>query len=342
MTRALTPAAIALALATAPLSCARSADPATGADARPAESAPAGAGNALEVDAGTPVKVATVERATLALTVSGPGRTDALVQQKVRAPFKGILKELRVADGDRVRKGQVLAVLVSQESQSALTGAEALLRAGRTPEEQSDARRAVQLARQGLVPAYLRAPEAGVIVSHGADEGSLVAEAQDLVSMAAGDSFVFRADIVQTDLGRIRAGQPAEVHLAAGSSTLSGTVHGILPAASANDLTAPVRIDINSSTMPERLGLFGTAIITVGTRQDVPVVPAPAVLRDDVTGVSQVALVSQGKAHWQRVTTGVAQGGRVEIAQPPLQPGAQVIVQGQVGLPDGAPVQVEP
>lgn len=340
MTRALTPAAIALALATAPLSCARSADPATGAAAGPRPGA--GAGNALEVDAGTPVKVATVERATLALTVSGPGHTDALEQQKVRAPFKGILKELRVADGDRVRKGQILAVLVSQESQSALTGAEALLRAGRTPEEQSDARRAVQLARQGLVPAYLRAPEAGVVVSHGADEGSLVAEAQDLVSMAAGNSFVFRADIVQTDLGRIRAGQPAEVHLATGSSTLSGTVHSILPAASANDLTAPVRIDINSSTMPERLGLFGTATITVGTRQDVLVVPAQAVLRDDVTGVSQVALVSQGKAHWQRVTTGVAQGGRVEIAQPPLQPGSQVIVQGQVGLPDGAPVEVEP
>jgi len=294
------------------------------------------------VNAGTPVKVATVERATLALTVSGPGHTDALVQQKVRAPFKGILKELRVMDGDQVRKGQILAVLVSQESQSALTGAEALLRAARTPEEQSDARRAVQLAREGLVPAYLRAPEAGVVVSHGADEGSLVAEAQDLVSMAAGDSFVFRADIVQTDLGRIRVGQPAEVHLAIGSSTLLGKVHGILPAASANDLTAPVRIDFSSSAPPERLGLFGTAIITVGTRQDVPVVPAPAVIRDDVTGDSHVALVSQGKAHWQRVTTGVAQAGRVEIVQPPLESGAQVIVQGQVGLPDGAPVHVEP
>lgn len=333
MTRAHAVAAIALSIAIPAWSCAR---PASGAEGAPHPPDPAPA------DPGTPVKVAAVERAQLALTVSGPGRTDALEQQKIRAPFKGILRELRVADGDRVRKGQILAVLVSQESQAALSGAGALLRAARTPEEQGDAHRALQLARDGLVPAYLRAPETGVIVSHGADVGSLVAEAQDLVSMAAGASFVFRADIVQTDLGRIRAGQPAEVHLATGASTFSGTVHGILPAASANDLTAPVRIDVSSSTFPERLGLFGTAIITVGVRQDVAVVPAQAVLRDDITGLSQVALVSGEKVVWQPVTTGLAQGGRVEITQPALQPGTQVIVQGQVGLPDGAPVHVEP
>jgi multidrug efflux pump subunit AcrA (membrane-fusion protein) len=333
MSRACVLAAIAASFAIPASGCAR---PAGGAEAAPQQP------ESTLPDPGTPVKVAAVERATLALTISGPGRTDALEQQKIRAPFKGILRELRVADGDHVRKGQVLAVLVSQESQAALNGAEALLRAARTPEEESDARRALELARRGLVPAYLRAPEAGVIVSHGADVGSLVAEAQDLVTMAAAASFVFRADIVQTDLGRIHAGQPAEVRLATDSSTFSGIVHGVLPAASTNDLTASVRIDVSSSTFPERLGLFGTASITVGVRQEVAVVPAPAVLRDDITGVSQVALVSGEKVHWQRVTTGLAEGGRVEITQPALQPGTQVIVQGQVGLPDGAPVHVEP
>ncbi len=308
----------------------------------PAAAQPADAAVAADPGAGTPVKVAKVERATLAVTVSGPGRTDALEQQKVRAPFKGILRELRVADGDHVRQGQIVAVLVAQESQAALTGAEALLRAARTPEQRSDALRAVELARGGLVPAYLRAPEAGVVVSHGADEGSLVAEAQDIVSMAASDSFVFRADIVQTDLPRVRPGEPTEVRLAAGPSVLSGKVHAVLPAASATDLTAPVRIDFDSGTPPQALALFGTAVITVGVRQEVPAVPAGAVLRDDVSGVTQIAVVSQGKARWLRVTTGVTQGGRVEVLQPPLEPGTLVIVEGQVGLPEGAQVAVQP
>ena len=82
---------------------------------------------------GTPVKVARVVRATVPITVTGSGRTDALEQQKIRAPFKGLLHELRVTDGDSVKKGQVVAVLIAQESESALTGARALLRAATTP-----------------------------------------------------------------------------------------------------------------------------------------------------------------------------------------------------------------
>jgi multidrug efflux pump subunit AcrA (membrane-fusion protein) len=325
---------LAFSLACAVPGCKRAAQAAEDGGGAPAPQPPEATG--------TPVKVAKVERANLAVTVSGPGRTDALEQQKIRAPFKGILRELRVADGDHVRKGKVVAVLVSQESQAALTGAEALLRSARTPEERSDAERAVELARSGLVPAYLRAPEAGVVVAHGADEGSLVAEAQDIVSMAASASFVFRADIVQTDLPRIRPGQPAEVRLAAGAARLAGKVHAVLPAASATDLIAPVRIDFESGALPEALALFGTAAITVGARPGVPVVPAAALLRDDVSGVTQVAVVSEGKVHWVQVTTGVVQGGRVEIVAPPLEPGTVVVVQGQVGLPEGAQVAVQP
>lgn len=302
----------------------------------------AAAGAAAAVDGGTPVKVAPVVRATLTLTVSGPGHTDALEQQKVRAPFKAILRQLRVQDGDHVRDGQVLAVLASQESEAALIGARAMLRAAHTPQQRDDARRALQLARRGVVEAVLRAPEAGVVLSHGADEGALVAEAQDIVSLAATDSFVFLASIVQTDLPRIHRGEPARVLLAARPGVLDGKVHGVLAAASAADLAAPVRIDLAPASVPKALGLFGTAVISVGERRDVLVVPQAAVLRDDIDGVQRLALVADGKAHWERVTPGASAGGRVEIAAPPLRPGALVIVDGQVGLPEGAKVLVAP
>ncbi|HXN55316.1 MAG TPA: efflux RND transporter periplasmic adaptor subunit [Myxococcales bacterium] len=292
---------------------------------------------------GTPVKVARVVRATLTLTVSGPGHTDALEQQKIRAPFKGILRELRVADGDRVSNGQLIAVIDSQESEAALTGARAMLRSATTDQERSDAERALKLAQQGVVKTELRAPEAGVVVSHGADSGALVAEAQDIVSLAATDSFVFLVNLVQTDLPLIRHGEAAEVRLAAQSAALHGTVYGISAAASAADLAAPVRIDLAADSLPKTLGLFGTAVITVGERRDVPVVPQAAILRDDINGLQRIAVVSgDGKAHWEDVTTGAAEGGRVEITAPALEPGTQVVVDGQVGLPEGAPVQVAP
>ncbi|HKJ92295.1 MAG TPA: hypothetical protein VJ957_03955, partial [Longimicrobiales bacterium] len=72
------------------------------------------------------------------------------------------------------------------------------------------------------------------------------------------------------------------------------------------------------------------------------VVPAASVLRDDVTGVSRVALVKpDGTGHWVVVQTGVQQGDQVQILSPRLTPGTRVITDGQVGLPEGATVQVE-
>jgi RND family efflux transporter MFP subunit len=289
---------------------------------------------------GTPVKIARVVRATLPITVTGPGRTDALEQQKIRAPFKGLLRELRVTDGDSVKKGQVVAVLIAQESESALTGARALLQSANTPQQRSDAARALEIAQRSLVQTNLRAPEAGVILSHGADQGSLVAEAQDLLSLAASGSFVFVANIVQTELPRIRAGEPARVALSAHPAPIPGKVHSVLPAASQADLTEPVRIDLE--TAPHALGLFGTAIITVGEQRDVLVVPQAAILRDDVSGMERVAIVDSGKVRWQTVRSGVSAGGTVEVLEPPLSEGTQVVTDGQVGLPDGAPVQVVP
>jgi multidrug efflux pump subunit AcrA (membrane-fusion protein) len=95
--------------------------------------------------------------------------------------------------------------------------------------------------------------------------------------------------------------------------------------------------------VPRALNLFGTAHVVVSEHRDVLVVPAPAVLRDDVTGVTRVATVTaQGAVHWVDVTTGVSARGLVEITAPPLPLGAPVVTSGQVGLPEGARVPVEP
>jgi len=298
-----------------------------------------------------PVRTAPVARMTLQETVSGPGRTEALRQVRVRAPFTGTLVALRVADGDGVARGEEIAALVSRNSAAALAGARAMLDAASTAADSGDAHRALELAQRGLVQAPLRAPEGGVVLSHAANEGDLVNEGDDIVTVAVAGSVVFVAQIVQSDLARVRPGQTATVELAArpGGGPVRGVVHAILPAASSENLSAPVRIDVAALPGPVALGLFGTARITVGKRTGALVVPAAAVLRDDVYGTSRVAVVlPDGTARWVQVTTGIREGDAVEITAPPPSPqpalavGTPVIVAGQVGLPDGARVQAQP
>lgn len=293
----------------------------------------------------TPVTTAPVRLATLAITVTAPGHTDVLRPLHVRAPFSGTVAALTVADGDRVSRGATLGTLVSRNSAAALAGARAMLAAAQTEAERRDAQRALDLATRSLVEFPLRASEAGVVVSHTANAGDLVTEGDDILVIAPAGAVAFIADVVQTDLPRVRPGQEVAVDLAARAAPLAGMVHGILPAASAENLSAPVRIDFVAGGGAIGTGLFGTARITVGARRQVPVVPEAAVLRDDVYGTTQVAIVGPPPdrlAHWVKVMLGAEGGGLVEILSPSLSPGTVVIVSGQVGLPEGAPVRPQP
>jgi HlyD family secretion protein len=290
--------------------------------------------------AATPVRVAAIRRDTLRVTVTAPGRTEVLREETVRAPFAGTLTRLAVIDGDRVSAGEELGRLVSRSSEAALEGARAMLASARTAQDSTDARQALALARRDWVERTLEAPEAGVVLSHAASLGDRLGEGDEILRIAADGSAVFRADVSQNDLARIAPGQPARVRLAARSDTLAGTVHGILPAASSSTFSAPVRIDLRHGLEVPAVGLFGTATIVVGERAGVLSVPADAVLTDDVTGVSRIAVVEGGTARWIPVRTGARDRGRVEIAGRGISDGDRVIVSGQVGLPDSSAVRI--
>jgi multidrug efflux pump subunit AcrA (membrane-fusion protein) len=265
---------------------------------------------------GTPVRVAVVELTSLAQTVSAPGRTIALVQQKVRAPFAGTLTELFVVVGDNVQRGEQVGAVVSRDSEAAVSGAEEMLRDATTAAARADAERALALAR--------------------------VAEDQELLSIASLDSLVFVADLAQSDLAQVHSGQPVSVQLTGRGEPLRGVVHGLLANANAVNSTAPIRIDFTAPPASLAVGMFGTASITVAHRTRVPVVPKSAVLTDDVSGVRRLAEVIDGKAHWIEVQTGLSDSERIEITSPVLAAGTKVIVGGQVGLPEGTPVVVGP
>ena len=293
--------------------------------------------------AATPVHIAMVQRTTLLELVRAPGHTASIEQQQVRAPFAGELLRMEVADGDRVSTGQVIGTMLATTSVAALEGARVMAQSAHSARQRRDARRAMQLAHRGLVKHTLRAPEAGIVVSHTADEGALVTADQVIVTIAALDSFVFVANVVQNDLRRVRPGQPATVQLAAQHRTFNAVVHSVLPSASAKTLTAPVRLDFDrEQTVPTAVNLFGSARIVVGQARDVIAVPVAAVLRDDVSGVQRVASAGDdGHLHWIRVTTGLSQRGLVQVIAPPLPLGSRVIVGGQVGLAEGARVRIE-
>lgn len=90
------------------------------------------------------------------------------------------------------------------------------------------------------------------------------------------------------------------------------------------------------------MGLFGTARITTGERPNSLVVPDAAVLKDDVTGISRVAAIVDGRVRWIAVQTGLKQDGVTEIRSGNLPDGSTVAISGMIGLPEGKTVSVAP
>jgi multidrug efflux pump subunit AcrA (membrane-fusion protein) len=158
------------------------------------------------------------------------------------------------------------------------------------------------------------------------------------LTIADASSIVFLVDVSQNDLARVRPGQAVRVELAGRPAAVPGHVHAVLPGANPADFSGSVRVDLPAAAEKLATGLFGTARLTVGRRSGVLVVPAAAVIRDDVRGTSQIAAVTNGHAHWMAVRAGGSDGGQVDISGPGVMPGLAVIVSGMVGLPEGKSV----
>lgn len=291
--------------------------------------------------AGTPVHVAPVARRTMREIVQAPVRSDARSKVKLTAPFAGTLTSLGVSEGDSVRAGHAVGRLLARDSEAALVGAEEMLRTATSDEARREAERAVRIAKENRIAAPLLAPSSGVVLARAASAGDRVAEGQEILTVAAKGSATLIASVPQTDLARITAGEPASVELS-GGGTIAATVHGVLPMAEANDLTVQVRLDPHlSDETPLGVGLFGIAKIVVASHTDALAVPRAAVVRDDLTGITRVAVVSpENTATWRRVETGIADGEWLEITHG-LAAGDRVLVSGQVGLPEGAPLSIE-
>lgn len=301
------------------------------------------ASNAASQDAPTQVSVAALQRLDMHQVIRAPGQTVALVEQQLRAPYTGTLQGFHAVVGQRVEKGQVLGSIIARDSQAALDGARQMMRDAHSDAEKADAQRAMELARQNLIQAPLEATARGVVTAVHAANGDRVSENQDILTVVAATSIVFQASVAQSDLARIQSGQSAAVAMTGESEPVPARVEGLLGAADVGTLTAPLRIDFQRPPRWIAPGLFGTAAIDIESRSQALAAPRAAVLRDDLSGVERLALVSKDSTvHWVDVKTGLVDGDHVEILTPELDAGQAVIVSGQIGLPEGAKVQERP
>lgn len=310
-----------------------------------------------------PVRVATVETASSAEALRAIGVLAPA--DEVRLAFKtgGVIRSINVEQGDRVKRGQLLATLADDEVASAVSQAQALadkaardLERGRalladevaTREQVEDLETARSVAAAGLRSALfnarharIEAPADGVVQRRLAEPDELVAAGQPVLVIGnTGGGWIVRAALSDRDVVHIETGRSAEVTLDAfPGRKFTAIVTEV--AAAADPQTGTYELKLAVDPQGERFvqGLVAKVVIADQDTADVPVIPLTALLEADGRAALVFVVADGGHARRVAVQTGRLLGDRIEIITG-LAAGDRVVTEGAAWLDDDDAVRV--
>ncbi|MCL5028019.1 MAG: efflux RND transporter periplasmic adaptor subunit [Bacteroidetes bacterium] len=210
--------------------------------------------------------------------------------------FPGIVKEVYKTVGEKVKQGEVLAVIESNES---LTSYEV----------------------KSLID--------GTIIELHMAKGDLVGGDQVAITVANLDKIWTILTIYQRDINKIKVGQRALVSLSAEEKGEEGTISYVSPVVDEKTRTSSARVILNNASGKWRPGMFVSAKVFV-SEKNLPLVVEKSALQtlEDKT----VVFIKRGNEFFpQQVNTGMVNDMSVEITSG-LQPGQQYVSKGSFTL----------
>jgi HlyD family secretion protein len=345
------------------------------------------------------VSVVRAEPANFTETVAVSGslvpRDEILVAPEVEG-FRVL--ELKVDEGDRVRKGDVLAILVQESLDAQIAQKEAMLArweaaisqsesqiadmSAKLAEAQANFERAKPLKTSGYLSgttydqreAAARSAEAQLAAARGglklaqAEKAQVEAQRRELVwkrtntavtapadglisrrtarigGMASGAAEpMFRiiarseveldAEVIETELAKVAAGQKARVNVA-GVGDVAGTVRLVSPEVDKQTRLGRVRVFLGDDARL-RIGTYARGAIDTAKSQGLAV-PSAAVIFD--THGAYVQVVRDGRVVRRDVKTGLIARGLVEVRQG-LSEGDVIVARAGTFLRDGDAVR---
>ncbi|MBC7280401.1 efflux RND transporter periplasmic adaptor subunit [Hoeflea sp.] len=182
-----------------------------------------------------------------------------------------------------------------------------------------------------LARTEVKAPVAGVITARGARVGAIAGAASGpLFTMIKDGQLEMRADIAEADMHRIAEGQTARIHLIGAPDAVEGTVRLIEPTLNTTTRLGLARIEIGDGATL-RAGMFADAEIIVAERKAVTV---PMTSVNMGREGADVLKIEGGIAKRTAVTTGIREGGKVEITEG-LEPGDLIVAKAGAFVRDG-------
>ena len=296
-----------------------------------------------ELEAGPRVLVRPVIRAPRSRTLELPGAIHGFIETQVHAKIAGYLKAIYVDKGDRVKRGQLLALLDSPELDHQTANARAnynfteitdkrnqslLGLAVLAPQEADQSHAQMLEAKENLnqlvsMQAYkeIRAPFDGIVTARHVDLGALIEQSTSpssvtapLLDLAVLTPLRVYANVPQSAAAFIRDGAPAAVSVTEyPERTFEGTITRHPGALDSDTRTMLVEVDLSNRDGTLLPGMYAQLSLQVATPAGLPMVPDDAVVFQD--GKSYVPIVRNKHIKLAQVKLGYDNGVNVQIMQ---------------------------
>lgn len=189
---------------------------------------------------------------------------------EVKPPVAGRIEEILVKEGQRVKKSEVIAWMSSTERAAMLDAA-----SGQGEE-------ALKYWREVYKAIPLTSPIDGEVIVATTQPGQTVTVSDAVIVLS--DKLIVRAQVDETDIGKIKLGQEANVMLDAYPSTkISAKVeHIYYESETVNNVTI-YKVDLVPDNAPEffRSGMNATIDFKIISKENVLLIPVAAVRKDN-------------------------------------------------------------
>ncbi len=266
------------------------------------------------------------------------GKTVAMRHVIIRAPTAGRVTGMKLASGDSVRKGQIVAHVVNRE----IEAAEAGLEVARKIDPQDAAALSASVGRYNHsagIPVV--APESGVVSQPPVTSGQMVADLDTLVDLIDPASLYVDTSVPLSQLSLVRPGMAATVTTPFRPGVeFPARVAAILPNFDAASASSAVRTDFTGA---ERIAEAGAPVevrVEVASAPDAIVVPAAALFQDQGADRYHVFVIgADGRAHRTDIKAGLRDRDLVQVTAG-IKAGDLVVTSGGYALSDGLGVRV--
>lgn len=264
------------------------------------------------------VTVITPEEGSIATTIPATGVTIPREEIQIMTELSGVRVRDVLADvGERVKKGQTLAVLDGQSLANQVAQLQSDYERARDAYERVDAIKdtgavskqsvtekhtAMQSAKAMLDNAKLdarrstiAAPEDGLVFERNAVLGGLVSGSEPLFRLARFHDIELEAQVPESALSGLKPGQKAAVTLTGETSPIEGEIRLITPKVDSTSRMAAIRISLERET-PIPVGLFATVRILQAEREGL-LLPKTAIQQDSTGHFVWVLNADRSQSH---------------------------------------------